>query len=79
VFGEIEEGVISACCQNGLGTAKGTITGKLAAELACGRPSDLLDLQTSYDSPVKLPPKPIAALGATAVLKWGEFRAGKEL
>jgi glycine/D-amino acid oxidase-like deaminating enzyme len=79
VFGEIETNLYSACCQNGLGTAKGTISGKLAAELASGQPSALLDQQLSYAEPTKLPPTPIAKLGATAVLKWGEFRAGKEL
>jgi glycine/D-amino acid oxidase-like deaminating enzyme len=79
VFGEIETNLYSACCQNGLGTAKGTISGKLAAELACGQSSALLDQQLSYAEPTKLPPTPIAKLGATAVLKWGEFRAGKEL
>ncbi|MDB4223485.1 FAD-binding oxidoreductase [Granulosicoccus sp.] len=79
VFGEIDTNVFSACCQNGLGTAKGTISGKLAADLACGRSSALLDQQLSYAEPSKLPPTPIAKIGATAVLKWGEFRAGKEL
>ncbi len=79
VFGRVDDGVYSACCQNGLGTAKGTISGKLAAELACGKSSDLLDLQSSYDRPSRLPPKPLASLGAFAVIRWGEFRAGKEL
>ena len=79
VFGEIDTNMYSACCQNGLGTAKGTISGKLAAELACAHSSPLLDQQLSYAEPTKLPPTPIAKLGATAVLKWGEFRAGREL
>lgn len=79
VFGEIDTNVFSACCQNGLGTAKGTISGKLAAELACRQSSALLDQQLSYEEPTKLPPAPIAKWGATAVLKWGEFRAGREL
>lgn len=79
VFGEIDTNLFSACCQNGLGTAKGTISGKLAAEMACGHTSPLLDQQLSYEEPKQLPPEPIAKLGATAVLKWGEFRAGKEL
>lgn len=79
VFGEIDTNLYSACCQNGLGTAKGTISGKLAAELACNQTSDLLSQQLSYDAPVKLPPNPIASIGANAVLRWGEFKAGKEL
>lgn len=79
VFGEIEKNLFSACCQNGLGTAKGTVSGKLAAELACGQTSELLTQQMSYEEPKTLPPKPIATIGANALLRWGEFRAGKEL
>jgi len=30
--GKLAEGVYSACCQNGLGTAQGTLSGILAAE-----------------------------------------------
>ena len=33
---EIEDGVFSACVQNGLGVTRGTLTGMAAAELACG-------------------------------------------
>jgi len=79
VFGQIDDNLFSACCQNGLGTAKGTVSGKLIAELASGEPSLLLADQLAEDYPNKLPPKPIAAIGANAVLRWGEFRAGKEL
>ena len=79
VFGEIADGIFSACCQNGLGTARGTIGGKLVAELASDQTSDLLRDQQALELPNKLPPGPIAALGATAQLRWGEFRAGREL
>lgn len=79
VFGEIENGLYSACCQNGLGTVKGTISGKLIAELATGMSSSLLDDMQKFAEPTRLPPEPIATIGATAVLRWGEFRAGKEL
>ncbi len=79
VFGELETGLFSACCQNGLGTVKGTISGKLIAELACGISSDLLDDMNTAAPPQKLPPEPIASIGAAAVLRWGEYRAGKEL
>ena len=33
-FGEVDDGIIAACCQNGLGTAKGTLAGIAAAEMA---------------------------------------------
>ena len=78
-FGEVDDGLFSACCQNGLGTAKGTLSGMLAAEQASGHHSDLLDAVRAMAPPKKLPPTPLARLGATAVMRWGEFRAGREL
>ncbi len=79
VFGELDNNLYAACCQNGLGTAKGTVSGKLIAELASGKTSQLLEDQQAEIEPVRLPPEPIASLGAKATLRWGEFRAGREL
>jgi len=79
VFGEIENNLFAACCQNGLGTAKGTISGKLIAELASEQTSDLLKDQLADVEPSKLPPEPFATIGARSIMKWGEFRAGREL
>ena len=78
-FGEVEPGMFSACCQNGLGTAKGTLTGIGAVELATRSNSPIVQDLLSYDAPVKLPPAPIARLGATLVLRWREWRAGTEI
>jgi glycine/D-amino acid oxidase-like deaminating enzyme len=78
-FGEVETGFFSACCQNGLGTAKGTLSGIGAVELATRSNSPIVrDLQ-SYDAPQKLPPPPIARLGATLLLRWREWKAGAEI
>ena len=79
LVGEIEDGLYTACCQNGLGTAKGTLAGLLAAELATGTPSPALDRALAADQPTRLPPEPIARLGAFARLRWSERRAGREL
>lgn len=79
VFGEIEKGLFSACCQNGLGTAKGTVSGKLAAELASGHTSALLNEHLAAAKPQKLPPEPVASLAGNTILRWGEYRAGIEL
>ncbi len=78
-FGEVDEGLFSACCQNGLGAARGTSSGMLAAELASDRMSDHLRYMLDQPGPSRLPPEPIASIGANAVLRWGEFRAGAEL
>jgi len=79
VVREIEPGLYSACCQNGLGTARGTLSGMLAAELATETSSLLLDRALARQEPRKLPPKLIAAVGAKTVLKWQEWQAGAEL
>ncbi|MEO0373004.1 MAG: FAD-dependent oxidoreductase, partial [Pseudomonadota bacterium] len=78
-FGEVQEGLYSACCQNGLGTAKGTTLGMAAAELATDQPSWVVDHFLAQDEPVKLPPQPLTMLGANAVMRWGEFTAGREM
>ncbi|MEM1073608.1 MAG: FAD-binding oxidoreductase [Pseudomonadota bacterium] len=79
VVGELEPGLWSACCQNGLGTAKGTLAGLLAAEGANGVTSGALSRAIGAPSPKKLPPAQIANLGANVRLRWGEWRAGREL
>ena len=76
VVQELEDGLYAACCQNGLGTAKGTSAGMLAAELACGVSNALLD--QLGDAPARLPPEPFAKLGANAYLRVQEIRAGRE-
>lgn len=78
-FGEIDNGLFSACCQNGLGAAKGTFSGMMAAELATGRRSPLLDGFLAADEPRRLPPEPFAWLGANATMRWKEWMAGREV
>jgi glycine/D-amino acid oxidase-like deaminating enzyme len=78
-FGEIEAGLFSACCQNGLGTSKGTLSGMLAAELAAQGNSPLVAQQLAFDPPRRLPPEPFAWLGANATIRWQEWRAGREM
>ena len=78
-FGELEPNLYSACCQNGLGTVMGTLSGKLAAEQACGMKSESLVTMSGFPEPSKLPPEPFSSIGANAFMRWSEFRAGKEL
>lgn len=79
VIQELEDGLFAACCQNGLGVAKGTLAGLLAAELAAGHRSEALERALAAPSPSRLPPTALARLGATLRLRWGERRAGAEL
>jgi glycine/D-amino acid oxidase-like deaminating enzyme len=78
-FGEVDDGLFSACCQNGLGTVQGTLGGMMAAEMAVGYCSDMLAELQALDAPKRLPPEPVATLGARARLAWGERQAGVEL
>jgi len=78
-FGEVAEHLYAACCQNGLGTAKGTLSGMLAADLAVGRQSDLLEQIKAQPTPVRLPPEPFSWIGANALMRYRERRAGAEL
>lgn len=78
-FGELETNWFSACCQNGLGTAKGTLSGIGAVDLATKANSPIVQDLLSYDQPVKLPPRPLSTIGANLVLKWREFKAGAEI
>ncbi len=75
---EIEPGVYSGCVQNGLGTARGTLTGIAAAERACGHRSDITRHFEAEQPPKRLPPQPFRELGANAVLRWKEWRARDE-
>ena len=77
-FGEIEEGLFSACCCNGLGTVKSTLAGVLAADLATGTRSTILDQFQAQPAPKRLPPAPLAYLGINSVIRWQESRAGRE-
>lgn len=75
---ELEEGVFSACVQNGLGAARGTLTGIAAAEQAMGATSPISDFFKAEAEPDRLPPEPFASIGANVYLRWKEWRAGKE-
>ncbi|MEL6234924.1 MAG: FAD-binding oxidoreductase [Pseudomonadota bacterium] len=78
-FGEIEPGLFAACCQNGLGSAKGTVNGIAAADLASGRSSVFERLQSSKASPARVMPAFLMRVGAPAVIRWRERAAGREL
>ncbi|MGB1208231.1 MAG: FAD-dependent oxidoreductase, partial [Paracoccaceae bacterium] len=78
VTGEIDTGLYSACVQNGLGTARGTLTGMGAADLVCGQTSDITGYFTTEPKPSRLPPRPLREIGANAVMRWREWRARDE-
>ncbi len=78
VMREVADGVFSACVQNGLGTARGTLTGIGAAELACGQTTDITSHFTAEVPPKRLPPQPFREWGANTVLRLKEWKAREE-
>lgn len=75
VTGTLDDGIYAACCQNGLGTTRGTLTGIAAAEMASGFESVISRFFGAEVEPNLLPPPPISTLGANAVLRWKERKA----
>ncbi len=79
-LGRLDEGLYSACCQNGLGVSRGTIAGIVSAEMACGREAEtLLPDFPRQELPTKLFPEPFMTLGARGAIRLREWRAGREL
>ena len=78
-FSEPEPGLHLAVCQNGLGAARGTLAGIAAAERVARVNSALATHLEAEEELKTLPPEPVATLGANAVMRWNEFRAGREL
>jgi len=76
--GEVDEGIYSACCQNGLGTAKGTAIGIITAEKISGENTSLIPNFTDEELPKKLMPKPLMWIGVNSYMRWKELLAGKE-
>ena len=75
---ELEPGLYAATVCNGLGTARSTLTGIAAAELAMGQETDATRHFAAEAQPSKLPPKPFSTLGANIFLRFKEWRAGAE-
>lgn len=78
-FGAVGEGIYAAGCQNGLGVCKGTLHGKLIADLAAGADEPLLSDMLAMDKPERLPPEPFLSAGVNLKLWWMQRGAGDDL
>ena len=78
IMREVADGVFSGCAQNGLGVARGTLTGIGAAELACGQQSAITRYFSAQPRPPRLPPQPLQEIGGNAILRWKEWQARAE-
>ncbi len=70
MFGQVASNVWMAACQNGVGVTKGTISGILAADMACGEHNPLLADMESLGTPGILPSRLFVEIGARARLGW---------
>ncbi|MEM7223378.1 MAG: FAD-binding oxidoreductase [Pseudomonadota bacterium] len=77
-FGRVSSNVWAAVCQNAVGVAKGTTSGMLAADMACGEDNPLIADMTSLGAPSRLPLRPFLDLGVRARMAWDLWRARDE-
>ncbi len=73
-FGKVAGNVWAATCQNAVGVTKGTISGMLAADMACGVDNPMIADMESLGSPSKVPPRPFLDIGVRAKFAWELFR-----
>lgn len=73
-FGPVQPNVWIAACQNAIGVTKGTISGLLAADMACGIDNPLIADMQGLGTPTNLPPKPLVEVGARVRLGYERWR-----
>jgi glycine/D-amino acid oxidase-like deaminating enzyme len=78
-FAKVEEGVFAVAGCNGSGVARGTLWGRLLAELASGNRSPLLTSVMQRAQPGWLPPKPFLDIGAMLRMRVEAVRARTEI
>lgn len=79
-FGELEPGLYASCCHNGVGAARGTISGKLLAEMASGGDSELQRYMAEVSGmPARLPPEPALGLGVRTRIRISEWMSRSEV
>lgn len=77
-FGRVGPHTFAAVCQNAIGVTKGTISGVLAADMACGEDNPLIADMEGQGTPAPLPPQPFCDLGVRARLALDEIRWRRE-
>ncbi|MBK5528834.1 FAD-binding oxidoreductase [Pseudomonas sp. TH06] len=78
-FDRVEEGVFAVAGCNGSGVARGTLWGRLLAELASGVDSPLLQSVMQRAEPGWLPPRPFFDIGAILRMRVEAVRARTEI
>ncbi len=77
-FGQIAPNVWAAVCQNAIGVTQGTMSGLLAADMACEVDNPLLADMESLGTPSLRPPRPFFDVGVAVRNAWHNWREGDE-
>jgi glycine/D-amino acid oxidase-like deaminating enzyme len=78
-FAKVDEGVFAVAGCNGSGVARGTLWGRLLAELASGDSSPILESVMRRAQPGWLPPRPLLDIGAMLRMRVEAVRAKTEI
>jgi glycine/D-amino acid oxidase-like deaminating enzyme len=78
-FAKVEEGLFAVAGCNGSGVARGTLWGRLLAELASGASSPMLQSVMHRAQPGWLPPRPLLDIGAMLRMRVEAVRARTEI
>lgn len=78
LFQRLSDNVFVVGGQNGIGVSKGTIHGRLIADWAAGKTSELLDHARAYGVPSKVPREPFLGLGVSARLRLEAWKGRME-
>ena len=73
IMREIDANLFTACCQNGLGVARGTFTGIAAANLVMGQKNALTDFFANKPLPAKIPPAPLSTIGGKSLFAFSRI------
>ncbi|MEM7565053.1 MAG: FAD-binding oxidoreductase [Pseudomonadota bacterium] len=73
-FGQLSDKVYTAICQNAVGVTKGTASGMLVADMACGEDNELIGFMQSLGQPNQLPMQPFLNVGAHLRVAWERWK-----
>ena len=76
--GTLANGIWAAVCQNGVGAAKGTISGRAVAEMAAGEDTDLVADMAAFEDLQRFPPRLVTNAVIQARILGARLTAGRE-
>lgn len=79
-FGQVDDGVYTACCDQSVGAARGTATGMMLADLIAGRNKEqVADMIEISGSPTKLPPEWMLRIGVPLRMQLAKLASKSEI